>query len=374
MLTEGWTVEFLSRIRQPSFHPEERVLLGDFLLSMTVVRALLEACESGGAAPGPVRYRGPYGRLMERSEMEFEIVPGDHTGTGVSTAGAHPVPLEARPVVPPRWRDVAERPDRRMVTLPAWLDQTEEGVRVHADVPMRHYLQLEQDLGVRLPRDGDVAPRYRSRSRYGDDRHVVLVATSSKPDIKDYGVGNFFRVARELRERTGTDLRLTLLTNDRRAAADLPAALPVEVALGVDAADCVDLFGGAGLVIGNDTGLTHLAALTVRADGSGPQVIGLHNVFSPLKWVTGSPRHHTISTAFAQQVALADVDVCATSFAAEIDPTLWGARADLASLSPKDVAGFAAEVMDRKDGEQRQRPPTRGGTHGDGQARRRSRQ
>ena len=80
-----------------------------------------------------------------------------------------------------------------MATLPSWLDLADERVHVHADVPMRQYLQVEQDLGVRLPGEGNVAPRYRSTAAAASSGHVVLVTTSSKPNIKDYGRQNFSR-------------------------------------------------------------------------------------------------------------------------------------------------------------------------------------
>ena len=60
------------------------VLLGDLLLSMTVVRALLEATEAMGGGSSPVTYSGPYGRLMERCETKFEIASGNRTGTSSS--------------------------------------------------------------------------------------------------------------------------------------------------------------------------------------------------------------------------------------------------------------------------------------------------
>lgn len=341
---EGWRVEFCRRIRQAAFVPEEHVLLGDFLLAMAVVRAILDAHAVIGVENIPPIYCGPYTRLMERCEIDLETAE-TRTGTVIESArGPHPVPLEVRPCVPPRWREEQHRPDRRNVTMPIWLDPGEELVDVHAAVPMRHYLRLEQDLGVRLPADNCAAPRYRTRVAEPDEQHVVLVATTSQPEIKDYGVHRFVQVAHELRKRSGRDLRFTLLTNDEHVTAEsLPSEFPLTVLHGIDAADCVDLFGTAALVVGNDTGLVHLAALTVRPDGTGPQVLGLYNIFSPLKWVTGSPRHHTASTSFAQQLAMADVDIPATSFAAQIDPVIWGEAARLESIPPGDIAEFAAE-------------------------------
>lgn len=341
---DGWRVEFCRRIRQAAFLPEEHVLLGDFLLAMAIVRALVDAHAVLGESGPPPVYRGPYTRLMERCEIELDVAE-KRTGTVVESArGPHPAPLEVRPCVPVRWREEQHRPDRRNVTMPAWLDPGDELVDVHAAVPMRHYLRLEQDLGVRLPLDHCPAPRYRSAVAAPDEQHVVLVATTSQPGIKDYGTPRFVQVARELCKRTGRNLRFTLLTNDEQVTVDsLATDVPFTVLHGRDAAECVDVFATAALVVGNDTGLVHLAALTARPDGTGPQVVGLYNIFSPLKWVTGSPRHHTVSTAFAQQLAIADVDIPATSFASQIEPEIWGEAARLDSIPPADVATFAAE-------------------------------
>ena len=104
-------------------------------------------------------------------------------------------------------------------------------------------------------------------------------------------------------------------------------------------AECVDLFASAELVIGADVGLTQLAALTSRADGGGPPVVGLYSRHAHTKWTTGSPRQHAVATRFAQMLSLAD----RSADPAELTDSTWGNAADLRSVSGGLVAGFAAD-------------------------------
>ncbi|WP_345575176.1 glycosyltransferase family 9 protein [Nonomuraea rosea] len=345
VLADGWRVEFLVRSEIPSGPPAEPIRLGDFLLSMVVVRALREAAEIAGVEVPPMSYTGTRGRLMRRCEIPV-TVEEDAPGCMVTAKGRDPIRIEVRPVRPPRWVGFPRYADRMTVAMPIWHDPSGDLVDVHATLPLRLYLQMEQDLGVRLPGSGDIVPRYRSDVVEPDAGHVVFVATTSSPTGKDYGVDGFAEVARHLLMRTGLDLRFTLLTNDP----DLPPVpiapgVRMRVVCGMDAADCVDLFGSAELVIGNDTGLTHLAALSVRPDGGGPHVVGLYNIFSPLKWNTGSPRHHSVSTPLAQMLALADIDIYINQSGFYIDPSLWAEGADLSTAPAHIVAEFAANCV-----------------------------
>jgi ADP-heptose:LPS heptosyltransferase len=114
--------------------------------------------------------------------------------------------------------------------------------------------------------------------------------------------------------------------------------MPVQILAGIDAVDCLDVFASAELVIGNDTGLTHLAALTTRPDGSGPQVVGLYGRHAHTKWTTGSRRHHAIATAWSQMLAAAD----RCPVRDRLDDTLAASITGLAGIPARLVAGFAA--------------------------------
>ena len=95
------------------------------------------------------------------------------------------------------------------------------------------------------------------------------------------------------------------------------------------------------LVIGNDTGLTHLAAATRLPNGSGPQVIGLHARHSHTKWRTGLPWHHAIATAFSEKMHRED----RCPVRDRIDDRAFGAAANIASITPAQLADFAGDVL-----------------------------
>lgn len=75
------------------------------------------------------------------------------------------------------------------------------------------------------------------------------------------------------RDRFTAPWTFTLITS---ADAEPARLADIEILAGLDAVDCLDVFASAEVVIGNDTGLTHLAALTEHPDGTGPHVIGLY--------------------------------------------------------------------------------------------------
>ncbi|ADD41035.1 glycosyltransferase family 9 protein [Stackebrandtia nassauensis] len=334
----GWRAEFLVRSKIPAGPPTEPARLGDLLLSMATVRALTEAFPD----ERPV-YRGDRGALMSRCELDLDI--GETAdGSTVSTDGGAVQRLEVRPVRPPRWVGWPEAPDRMTTVMPIWLDDTGNGVDVHAAMPSRYYLQIEQDLGIRLPADaGPVAPRYRSTVGSAEPGHTVFVATTSSPDGKDFGIDGFAAVARELAALSPRASRFTLLSNELDNGTRVGDGGLIEIVNGMDAAECVDLFASAELVVGNDTGLTHLAALSLRPDGTGPEVISLYNIFSPLAWTTASPRHHAVATRLSQQFALSDVNIYLNQSGEFVDPAAWADAGSMRTVPAEVVARFAAE-------------------------------
>lgn len=299
---DGWTVNLGDRG------------LGDTLLALALARALAE-----GTGHRELRYEGPRPRLMERCALPMTTArrPGPHTvhaGPGASLAVA------AVPEEPSAWLDILD----------------DEHAEVHAALPMRYYLAAEQALGVRLPADRAPTPAFTSAG-HEDPFHVVFVTATSRPGRKDYGTAGYTAVAGAIQARCPAPWTFTVITGTgtRPATADGIAVLP-----GPDVVDCLDLFASARLVIGNDTGLTHLAALTERRDGTGPQVIGLYGRHAYNKWTTGARRHHAVATPFSQMLALAD----RCPVRDHLDDAAWAESASLPALPPEDIADFALQV------------------------------
>jgi ADP-heptose:LPS heptosyltransferase len=170
---------------------------------------------------------------------------------------------------------------------------------------------------------------------------VACVATTARPEFKDWGWRNFVELGKSLRHEQ-PDLRMTIVVS--------PDSSAVEADFGwltVSAAplpQCVDLFASASVVVGNDTGLTHLAALTRDRNGRSPNVVGLYNMHSFLKWSTGAVNHHALALPFSQMLAAADADVLLN----QIKPELWGNVTNLQNL-PVDCVEAAVRMF-LKDG------------------------
>lgn len=286
--------------------------LGDTLLALGLVQALHDA--TGDAE---LRYIGPRPALMDRCTLPMTTHQSDSPHQIVHSDGR--TEFRAVPEEPPTWLDLVDDHD----------------VEVHAALPARYYLSTELRLGRRLA-DQIALPRWRSAERIRPG-HVVLVTATSWPGRKDYGAEYYRRTTDTLTARRPGGCTVTVITGHDAPSGLFPDA---DELIAPDVVDCIDVFASAELVIGNDTGLTHLAALVERADGSGPHVIGLYSRHGHAKWTTGTPRHHAIATPFSQLLSLADR--CPVRDG--LDDALWARAADLTAIPPNQVADVAAAI------------------------------
>lgn len=291
--------------------------LGETVLALALARALHDAT----GHDSELSYLGPRPRLIQRCSLPI-----------ASRYSAGPHIMKTSSKAPREFVATPEEP-------PAWLDQLdEERVQVHASLPMRYYLAAEQQLGMRLPLMDSPAPVFRSEQARRPF-HVVFVGATSWPSRKDYGVDAFTTVAHEMIRRLDVPWTFTLITGDGEVPAQA-ADSPVKALTGIDATDSLDVFASAELVVGNDTGLTHLAALTERADSSSPHVIGLYSRHAHTKWTTGRRRHHAVATPFSQILAMAD----RCPVRDHLDDTLWAPAAPQDQISPQLIVAFAGLV------------------------------
>ncbi|MGC4768874.1 glycosyltransferase family 9 protein [Micromonospora sp. DT44] len=303
----GWRVDFGSRG------------LGDLLLGLAMAQALHDATHDQFET---LEYAGRRADLIARCTLPVTVTVAYGDGHQLGTRSSdNALEFDAVPESPPTLLDLVDV----------------DVVEVHAALPMRYYLDIEQTLGARLPASGDPCPRFRSTVAAPDPFHVLFVATTSRPDRKDYGIDNFAALAKHLRARHSGAWRFSLVTPPGHQP---PASVgQIEVLHGPTAVDCIDLFATAELVIGNDTGLTHLAALTIRPDGTQPHVVGLYGRHGYAKWITGSPHHHAVATPFSHLMSVADACPVRDCY----DDTLWSTASDLRAIPAKDIADFAGQ-------------------------------
>ncbi|WP_258534688.1 glycosyltransferase family 9 protein [Streptomyces sp. PT12] len=318
--------------------------LGDSLLALSTARAALDwLARRVDTSPVSVHASGPHAVLVRRTSLVTQTVPstspkgfrlliGDRAGIAARGAEAA-TSLVCDPAAPPCW--------------------SADGV-AHTALPDRYYLALERRLGIRLPPDPPFAPQLVARPNWlvrrlratGWLEGVTLAAitATSRPDIKDYTAERYIEVTRVLSEMLGTQVRLFLIgghhtSGPRITAADGTGQLQTLRLEGIPVDDLADLFPYYSLVMGNDTGLTHLAALSRRENGEGPHVIGLHARHSHSKWNTGLPHHHAVSTAFAHQMHQGDLCPVRDALAPADDDS------HLAAVPPAWLAGICAELL-----------------------------
>ncbi|MFI6730090.1 glycosyltransferase family 9 protein [Streptomyces atratus] len=283
--------------------------LGDILLAMSGVRAVLDWLRMRSVRVA-VRAVGPYAGLIARTGLitqpratapsGWRAVVGDRTRVEAHGSGAA-VSLVLDPAAPPCW--------------------SSDG-RAHPDLPARHYLGLERRLGIRLPDTAPFAPTFATRPNnlveelrsvgWLGGLNLAAITATSWPERKDYTAQRYIALAEHIAEAQQTQARLLLIggnpSDGLRIAAEAPRRHVQVLRLdGMPADQLADLLPHCHLIVGNDTGLTHLAAMARGRDGNSPPVIGLYARHSHSKWRTGLPHHHAVATDLSDRMHQGDL-------------------------------------------------------------------
>ncbi|MFB6517600.1 glycosyltransferase family 9 protein [Streptomyces sp. NPDC056401] len=320
--------------------------LGDSLLALSAVRAVLEWLRLRHPSRTiPVAAEGRHAALIRRAVPSGAVEPAPGSTVlvadrpTVEQRASGFVPIVCDPAAPPCWAS-------------SW--------RVHADLPARYYLTLERRLGVRLPADRDFGPLLFApepsanptvRALQADDWFtgpvIAVITATSWPERKDYTVARYLQVAERVAELSAMDVKLLVVGGHAPSpeVSRIDSTGPRVRALrldGIPATDLADVFPLCDLVIGNDTGLTHLAALSRRPNGEGPAVLGLYARHSHSKWTTGLAHHHAVATEFSQRMHQGDL--CPVR-----DAINSPSGNDLATINPEYLAALAIDLLHGND-------------------------
>ncbi|MCQ9179848.1 lipopolysaccharide heptosyltransferase family protein [Streptomyces sp. IBSBF 2953] len=290
-----------------SFHGK----LGDTLLALAAVRAIAD-WQTLRTLSTTMRATGPYTELLSRSGLLSHTPPDARPSIG------------RRAVIGDRAGIEAHGPEAAVSVVcdpaapPCWSSDD----RAHLDLPARHYLALERRLGIRLPATTPFAPTLVSqRSRlveelsatgWLDGMTIAAITATSWPELKDYTPRRYIQIASHIADAHHTQVRLLIIGGDpgtgrRISTQTTRSGVEILYLDGIAALDLADVFPHCRLVIGNDTGLTHLAALSRTPNGSGPPVVGLYARHSHSKWRTGLPHHHAVATALSERMHQGDL-------------------------------------------------------------------
>jgi hypothetical protein len=284
--------------------------LGDSLLALSAVRAVRDWFGTRSHVIPSFHAEGPYTALVARSGLvtspsgtsprgRFAVV-GDPESVARHEPQAH-VSIVCDPAAPPCW--------------------SADG-QAFPDMPARYYLAVERRLGIRLPSDAPFVPvlaaapnqlaQQLQAAGWFNGVTLAAITATSWPERKNYTAQRFTEVATRIADVSRTQVRLLLIGGSadgcvRVAAAQAGHRVKALHLDGVPADELADVFPHCDLVIGNDTGLTHLAALARTPDGGGPAVIGLYARHAHSKWRTGLPHHHAVATAFSERMHQGDL-------------------------------------------------------------------
>jgi ADP-heptose:LPS heptosyltransferase len=315
--------------------------LGDSLLALSAVRAVAEWIALRRRLPVPITITGPYTHLFARTTLaridllsqsqHRQAIVADRAGADARGSEAGTL-LLVDPEQPPCW--------------------STDGFAM-PDLPARHYLALERRLGLRLPAERPFTPMLFARpntkvqqlqaNRWIGHPTIAAITATSWPKRKDFGAERYIETAERISHHLGTPVRLLLIGGKSNSDTEMnaePARSNVHILHldGMPVDDLVDLLPQTNLVLGNDTGLTHLAALARNPDGTGPHVIGLHARHSHSKWRTGLPHHHAIATPASERMHQGDL--CPVR-----DRITQAEGSDITAITPATLAGFATHLL-----------------------------
>ncbi|WP_017574329.1 glycosyltransferase family 9 protein [Nocardiopsis kunsanensis] len=301
--------------------------LGDSLFAFGTVTAIADALALF-ARSVPLTMLGRYGRLYPGRKATASSSPSPRF-----IVGDEPGVALARP----------EGEDHVLLCRPEQAHCRSDGRHAYPFLPARYYLAIEERVGLRLPGGPPFMPSRQSDPAVSDGGTLTIAAVTatSWPGRKDYGAERFTTAARIIGRVTGRRVRLHLVSGrDETAHRSWNSdAVRVEPVAGADLETLAALFTRCDLVMGNDTGLTHLAAfVSDRAE-----VIGLYGRHSHSKWRTGFKHHHALATLFSERMHR--WDMCPVRDGLDEGDT--ERRTPLSAITPDTLADTAVLALER---------------------------
>jgi hypothetical protein len=236
--------------------------------------------------------------------------------------------------------------------------------------PSRYYLTFERAVGTVLLSDpntsvpflvfeNDSILKEMLRRELGIDFidnpsliYCALVATTNLPKKKQFGIKNFLTVAKEIsRHFSGRIFHFILIVSrDKSEVEKEEIKNELQLAkrsfeISVCHSSNLELLGyllsRCQLIIGNDTGLSHLATISRSNLYVANPVIILYSRHDYSKWTAGTPNVTPIYTEFSEYLRLH----CLSPIRDKIDDSEWGDKALASSIPVENVTRLATDLL-----------------------------
>ena len=254
---------------------------------------------------------------------------------------------------------------KKSKSYPVYTERLEQGIREYRSLPSRYYLSFERECGRLLcsdadsahpgfvfPRDNTIEAKLPSviRQHMASEASIcTFIATTNLPAKKQFGVRKFAKVAEQIQQKINRPSLFVLVVSPsaseigeldwphgEQGCANFIVFNPNDlVQLGY-------LFARCHLVIGNDTGLSHLAALSSKSLPLRlPPTIILYSRHDYSRWTSGRSNIYPLFTSFSAYLKRYNLGLISD----KVDDTQWGTAALANSLSVDSVTQTALKIL-----------------------------
>jgi hypothetical protein len=244
-----------------------------------------------------------------------------------------------------------------------------DGGTTHFSLPARTYLKVERDLGTLLK----CCPNfYRTEAIFADDTGmeeywanlgltlnagrdplICCIATTAREDIKQFGVDRFIGAteailanlgisAAQVALIVGWDCDCSQFEDVLRGHRSSYPHIPIICSNHFGLTSLGYLFARCHLCLSNDTGLAHVAALSVETEESeSPEVLVLYSRHDHAKWNTGGTNVYSLFTKFSAYLHATGL----SAFASTVDWQYWKGADDARLIPVDDVVALGGQLF-----------------------------
>lgn len=227
---------------------------------------------------------------------------------------------------------------------PKFIEKNSKTIKEYPSRPARYFLTFEREVGTRLISDpNESLPDFIFDSQNRNDEKIMCIVSQASRPEKKFGTSRFINLAKRLHSARIVD-KVYLIANSKEES-------PLEWILVTKLiekyrnwlvlfenkgfAEMAELFSKSKIVVGNDTGFTHLAAMCVNNIGR-PKIFTIYSRHDYGKWSTGKNNVYPIATKLSEFLRKNNMSIQRD----KIDVASWGFEEWACSIPVSQVEKF----------------------------------